>query len=238
MSSKMKNEQGKKAARRGADYTASRVRSSIAKKLNMRLFFRLIAVFLGLDVTILLITAVCLFVYSEQTALKAARTLLAYGVPEQSAAWEAYSAVTVREFEGEIVGLKPPEWMADKLPEPLARAARSAAVPDDIWKLTGPEKPVAYRLLLEHGGAKFEIAVSLGTFFRFFNPAMAALLIFQLIDLYHLSAFCLFHIENSLHYPFTKYLFLQHYHIKLKAKKKGNIFQRPFPMHFFSTSHR
>lgn len=183
MSSKMKNEQGKKAARRGADYTASRVRSSIAKKLNMRLFFRLIAVFLGLDVTILLITAVCLFVYSEQTALKAARTLLAYGVPEQSAAWEAYSAVTVREFEGEIVGLKPPEWMADKLPEPLARAARSAAVPDDIWKLTGPEKPVAYRLLLEHGGAKFEIAVSLGTFFRFFNPAMAALLIFQLIDL-------------------------------------------------------
>jgi two-component system sensor histidine kinase ArlS len=177
----MKNEQ--KKARRGADYTASRVRSSIAKKLNMRLFFRLVAIFLGLDVTIALITGICLFIYSEQTGLKAARTLVIYGAPEQSTAWEAYSSVAVREYEGEIFGFAPPEWLADKLLEPLSRAARSVEVPDDIWKVTGPEGPVSYRFLMERAGAVYEIKVSLGTFFRFFNPAMAALLICQLIDL-------------------------------------------------------
>ena len=56
-------------------------------------------------------------------------------------------------------------------------------MPDDIWKVTGPEGPVSYRFLMERAGAVYEIKVSLGTFFRFFNPAMAALLICQLIDL-------------------------------------------------------
>jgi signal transduction histidine kinase len=159
------------------------MRSSIAKKLNMRLFSRLIAIFLGMDVTILITVAFCLFVYSEQTGLKAARTLMEYGPPVQSAAWDDYAAVTVREYEGERVGVAPPDWLSDKFPQLLAGAARSVVIPDDIWRVSGPENAVEYRLILEQEDARYMISVSLGTFFRFFNPAMAALLAFQLIEL-------------------------------------------------------
>lgn len=183
MSSKMKPDAAPRQRGRGSEYAASRVRSSIAKKLNMRLFFRLIAIFLGLDIVICIITACCLIVYSEQTGLRAARALERFGPPERRAGWESFTAVTVREHQGDYPGLVTPDFLVDKFPSPLSRAARWVEVPDDIWRPMGPEGSVEYRFYLPMGEKVYLIAVPLTSFFRFFNPAMAALLIFQLIEI-------------------------------------------------------
>ncbi len=158
---------------------------SIARKLNARMFWRLLGLFIWIDIMLCLITGAGLVIYSEHKAEAAARIIAEHGAPPaDTAGWQKMTGLDITVITGEAPGVRIPEPFSYPLPKLTEKARRSVAVTSDIGapflkRLDG----LYYVVCPELGGVTYRIAVSLGTFMRLFKYALLALFIYEFFAL-------------------------------------------------------
>jgi two-component system sensor histidine kinase ArlS len=165
---------------------ASRVRYySIARKLNARMFWRLLGLFIWLDILLLVITGVGLVIYSENKAESAAEIIDEYGPPPADrAGWLRMAGLEITVVTGDPPGVRLPEPFSYLLPKRTGDAKRNVIVTSDLnapffKRLDG----VSYDVSTVIDGTAYRIAVLLGPFFRIFKYALLALFICEFLSL-------------------------------------------------------
>ena len=93
------------------------IKSSIVARLNARLFFRLLGIYLLLDILLILLFWGGLIVWSDRQAAELKALAEKQGAPsEEAAAWMSAGSYSVAEAEGDPNGILLPHW----LPSPQA----------------------------------------------------------------------------------------------------------------------
>ena len=168
---------------------AGRIRHSITNKLNRRLFFRLLGLFISLNIMICVIAAAGLLSYSERKIVNAARLFDEHELPENGA-WMELAGMSVRHAPYEHPGSRyPAEW-------PLSGAIRPHKYWDDIsyrgFRAEGSGfestlRSIDYVVYLMHESEQdsksYEIALNIGTFVFYFICCFFALVAFELLNL-------------------------------------------------------
>ncbi|NLT15007.1 MAG: HAMP domain-containing protein [Clostridiales bacterium] len=158
---------------------------SIARKLNTRMFWRLLGLFIWIDILLGVITGIGLIVYSEYKAEASAKIIAEYGIPPADpAGWLRMTGLEIAVVTGEPPGVRLPEPFSYPLPKITENAKRNVTVTSDLSapffrRLDG----VAYNVYPVIDGTAYHIAVSLGPFFRIFKYALIALFICEFISL-------------------------------------------------------
>lgn len=163
-----------------------RFRFSIVYKLSLKLFFRLIGIFLTLDIMVCILAAGAFIVHSEKQAAAAFEIVSETGVPDEiSSEWLTLSGLSVSELDRAPRGFFLPERVRRQFVEPTAFAARRFEV--GLGKGSPPLerlKSLSYIIELEHYGGAVRIAASAKTFLDIFIDVFIGLLIVELIILF------------------------------------------------------
>jgi signal transduction histidine kinase len=158
---------------------------SIAKKLNVRMFWRLLSLFIWLDILLCLITGIGLAVYSEHKAEEAVLLIAESGLPPaDTSGWQKLTGLEITEATGDVPGIEIPRPFSYPLPALTENAKRNVTVTSD---LSAPFlkrlDEVSYNVYAEIGGTTYKIAVLLGPFFRIFKYALLVLFICEIFSL-------------------------------------------------------
>jgi signal transduction histidine kinase len=162
-----------------------KIRFSLVLKLNIKLFFRLLGLFLILDLILGLMSVAGLLMRTEQTAAAAAEILNQTGPPTQYAEnWLTLTGCSVSLQTGEAQGLKIPAPLQTYLAKRTASGVRSIDLPDSenltVWeRLEG----VTYNVTLTDRSHSYRISIRLQETLRIFLAMLAILLILELLIL-------------------------------------------------------
>ncbi len=165
------------------DAQGGKVRQSISRRMNTRLFWRLVGMFLSLDIFLCLITAGGLVYYSEHRAAAAFTALSEAGPPEQSG-WQALSNISVSETGGEYGGVRFPAPFSYLLPAITRNGARQIMITGDVGNTVIEQlEGLTYAVTVGLDGSVYRISVYLGPFMRIFRVLFIMLLVYQLIEI-------------------------------------------------------
>jgi len=162
-----------------------KVRNSLARKLSSRLFFRLLGIFLSLDIMICLITGVFLIGYGERKADAAARMLKDSLSPDAAqTVQQAIPGIRVETVSSVPDGIIVPLPFSYPLPEETRTSVRSAELKEEAGagyfdRLNG----AVYLVYYDAGIYEYKISVALGTFFYYFRYALCVLLVYEFLVL-------------------------------------------------------
>ncbi len=159
------------------------MRSSIARKLTSRLFFRLIGIFLSLDITLCIIAGIALLIYSEQKADAAAQMLKDSTSPYvQEEVMRAIPGIAVKAVSEVPDGFRGKWPLSYFFPEETKSSARSLELSGPVESSSWEQLDGAEYILYYDGGIyEYRISVALGAFCLFFRYGMLALLIYELL---------------------------------------------------------
>jgi signal transduction histidine kinase len=156
---------------------------SIARKLNVKMFWRLLGLFIWIDIMLCLITCAGLVIYSEQKAAKAADILAESGAPAAEAAgWQRLSGLDIAAYSGET-GVSIPKPFSYALPHRTEDAGRSVTSDGGSGGFMGWMDGLSYNVYPVIDGVTYRISVSLGPFFGIYKYALLALFIYELLAL-------------------------------------------------------
>ncbi|UOO38168.1 HAMP domain-containing protein [Oscillospiraceae bacterium CM] len=166
-----------------ASEPAARVGTSIAKKLKARLFWRLVGIFLAVDLFVCLIAAASLVVYSEERAGEGA-ALLSASIPSEAdlATLSRLSDIIIAPVTQQVQGFflpKPLKHFVPAATQDGTRRVELGAGESVTDRLSG----LRYTIYVNTGGTPYQISVMLGSFCRLFELALVALSVFQLLSL-------------------------------------------------------
>ncbi|NLA86279.1 MAG: hypothetical protein GX847_03135, partial [Clostridiales bacterium] len=106
---------------------------SIARKLNARMFWRLLGLFIWIDIMLCLITGAGLVIYSEHKAEAAARIIAEHGAPPaDTAGWQKMTGLDITVITGEAPGVRIPEPFSYPLPKLTENARRGVAATSEL----------------------------------------------------------------------------------------------------------
>ncbi|MHC1693814.1 MAG: ATP-binding protein [Eubacteriales bacterium] len=162
--------------------TDKKIRSSITKKLTWRFFWRLVSIFVSLDVFLVCAFSVSSVVYAEWTAASVASSLAqAGGLTEAPDFWPG-SGVDVVRLDRAVDGFIPPSSLWQRLPQSTAVGARRLSVPDGddsyLKRLEG-----LYYTLEFTGEPSYGIIIHLGDAVRTAKITLTVLLVLQALTL-------------------------------------------------------
>lgn len=171
-----------------SNYIGNRIRFSLVWKLNIKLFFRMLGLFLTLDVALCLVSAAGLIVRTEQTVAAAAVMLNQTGLPTPYAEnWLELSGyrVALQTGEPKAKGVYIPETLRTLLSEQTASGVRSINLPDSegltFWEqLEG----VTYNVTIDDSGRSYLISIRLQETLRIFVGMFTIVLILELLMLF------------------------------------------------------
>jgi signal transduction histidine kinase len=155
------------------------MRQSIARRLNSRLFWRLVGIFLFLDLFICLLTAGGLVYYSELQAEKVIKIIAETGLPE-SGAWLELSNIRVSASRGDGGGAVIPQPFSYMLPVSTRRGLRAVDATGDIT-FFGRIDELSYIIIVEQDDVEYRIAVALEPFLRVFRVLLILLLVYEFL---------------------------------------------------------
>lgn len=164
---------------------SGRSRFSIVYKLSLKLFLRLLSIFISLDIAVLLIATGAMIIYSEKRAATAAEKVMSTGLPtEAEGQWLSVSGLEIKAVDKVYSGHDFLEVFMRYLPEITAYGTRrfSHIEPDStpaINRLDG----LVYIVGLDHYGTPYEITIMLGAFVHYFRLAFSVLLALELLTL-------------------------------------------------------
>ncbi len=161
------------------------MRRSIAWKLGNGLVWRLVGVFLAIDVIICLITAGALIYHAETKAAEAAALLSSAGFPgDGESRWLGLSGVSMERVVFAPRGVKLPPPFSGLLPESTDEAFRSVETTAELGA-TFRERlySLDYVVTQAEGAYYNRINVALGPFVRVFGTAFIILAAFELLTL-------------------------------------------------------
>ncbi|KGP75096.1 histidine kinase [Desulfosporosinus sp. Tol-M] len=163
-----------------------KIRFSLVTKLNLKLFFRRLGLFLVLDLILCLVSAAGLIMHTEQTVTAAAEMLNQTGLPAPEAQdWLKLTGLSISLPTGEQKGFQLPTPFQPHHSKQTASGVRSIALPDSegltFWKqLEG----VTYNVTLEDSRGSYRISVNPLETLRIFVELFAVVLILELIMLF------------------------------------------------------
>ena len=161
------------------------IKSSIVARLNARLFFRLLGIYLLLDILLILLFWGGLIVWSDRQAAELKALAEKQGAPsEEAAAWMSAGSYSVAEAEGDPNGILLPHW----LPSPQALEGDQRwfdpgtvhLIPLMIFSTGGP---TSYTLVTQVQGQDLAITLDLSRPAALFVFAGRVVLICQLVSL-------------------------------------------------------
>ena len=163
---------------------AGRLRHSITGKLNRRLFFRLLGIFITLNIIICIIAGLGLWFFSERRIANSVALLDSYDIPEYGA-WSDLAGITLREIKDEFHNAE----FSSQWPSPWLRL-------HDYWDdisyrgfrangsgFEGALRSISYVVGIKRSGSIYEITLSVGSFIFPFVCCMFALFGFELLSL-------------------------------------------------------
>jgi signal transduction histidine kinase len=158
-------------------------KSSITRRLNARIAFRLIRIFIYLDIVILLTAGISAVIYCEQTVGKAAQRIVQSGLPNAgSGEWLELSGLSVEVIKQKPDGIAIPGFLQSLFPEPTAKGVRK------ITLEKGAEggffkrySMLVYEVGFEHNGRYYSLTLRLKPLLGIFRSAFIALLIIELL---------------------------------------------------------
>lgn len=162
-----------------------RIRFSIVWKLNLKLFFRMLGLFLVLDVFLGLMAATGVIVRLEQTAAAAAEILNQTGLPTSDAEnWLALSDCSVSLQTKDPTGFQIPTPLQKYLNQLTASGVRSIEL-TEIEGLTawGQIKDVTYNVTFENNNRSYRISLHPWETLRILVVMVALILILELLML-------------------------------------------------------
>ena len=157
-----------------------RIRVSITRKLNTKLFFRLLGLFLSLNIMICIISGVSLAFYCENKAAKALETLFE-NEPPPPGAWTEMYGMIIRSLESPSLSVSNKWPFADRLSFSTDYVIRGFRATADGFQNT--IRSISYVINAGIDGAAFEIELNIGQFILHFIYAFAALLAVELLTL-------------------------------------------------------
>jgi signal transduction histidine kinase len=160
-------------------------RFSLVWKLNIRLFFRMLGLFLALDLALCLVSAAGLIVRAEQTVAGAAEMLSQTGLPAPDAEnWLEHTGCSVSLQTGEPKGFQIPPTLQTLLAKQSASGVRSIDLPNSqgltFW---GQLEGVTYNVTIEDRRGSYLISIRLQETLRIFAEMFAIVLILELLML-------------------------------------------------------
>lgn len=141
-----------------------RIKSSIVLRLNTRLFFRLLGIYLGMDLLLAALFCGGLFIWSETQFSDVADLVAERGVPSQEAVqWMAASDYTITGLDRAPEGWSPFSFLS--LPEATGDGLRSLTFADaplffGPWR-GHPGRGVTYTVELPNSGTPYAITLDL-----------------------------------------------------------------------------
>jgi two-component system, OmpR family, sensor histidine kinase ArlS len=177
----MKSETSKPASNR----IGSKIRFSIVWKLNTKLFFRMLGLFLVLNLLLCLTASLGLFMRVEQTAARAIEKVIETGLPNSDAqSWLELTDYSISPYTGIVDGYRIPKDLQPYLPGQTAEAVRSldqSTSEDRV--IAGIFPDLTYNLLIEAKNGSYKISYHLQTVLQIFLGLFAFLLLFELLTL-------------------------------------------------------
>ncbi|MDR3601626.1 MAG: ATP-binding protein [Desulfosporosinus sp.] len=163
----------------------NKLRFSLVLKLNLKLFFRMLGLFLTLDLLLCLVSTAGLIVRAEQTVTATTKILNQTGLPIPYAEnWLALTGCSVALQIGESKGFKLPASLQTYLSKQTASGVRSINLPDSkyltVWeRLEG----VTYNVTLADNSRTYRISIHSQDTLQIFVGMFATLLILELLML-------------------------------------------------------
>lgn len=155
-------------------------------KLNLKLFFRLLGIFLVLDVFLCLVSVAGVIVRAEQTMASTAQLLKQTGLPtENGEGWLELTGSSISIQTGEPKGFRIPSALQTQFSKQTASNVRSIALPDSegltFW---GNLKGVTYNVTIDDSGGPYRISIHPLESLRIFLGMFALLLILEILMLF------------------------------------------------------
>ncbi|HZK56545.1 MAG TPA: ATP-binding protein [Desulfosporosinus sp.] len=163
----------------------NKIRFSLVMKLNLRLFFRTLGLFLALDLILCLVSAAGVIVSAEQTVAAVAVRLNQTGLPTQDGEdWFKLTGWSVSVPTGEAEGFQIPTVLQTHLPPLTAAGVRHIDLPDweglAFWnQLEG----VTYNVTIADNGRYYRITIQPQETLGIFVGMFAVLLLLELLIL-------------------------------------------------------
>ncbi|MCL2124557.1 MAG: HAMP domain-containing histidine kinase [Oscillospiraceae bacterium] len=163
---------------------AGRIRHSITNKLNRKLFFRLVGLFISIDVIIIIIACVGLWIYSERKIVDAVAVLDGHELPEDGA-WLGLAGLSIEKSPaGDAVSSYEEAWpfpgrgIHDRMEDIYHRGFRVHG-----GSLNNALRSVEYVIVIKSGDVIYTIAQNVGAFVLYFFYLYAILLAYELLSL-------------------------------------------------------
>ena len=158
-------------------------RFSITRKLNTKLFFRLLGIFFSFNFIICIIAGVGIALYCELEATHAVRALERYEQPGD-AAWIEKYGMTAREIPASDrpnPGFRAFPPLTRLLPDETRDAVRGfRAEPDGFHRTV---RSITFVLYTERGGAAYELELNIGRFIYYFIFGFLTLLAIEFLTI-------------------------------------------------------
>ena len=158
----------------------ARIRYSITRKLNKRLFFRLLGLFFSLNVLICVISVVSLAFYCE-TKVISALEIITEKAPPVSEEWMKMAGMEIRSVNEPTIWETMPWPLSRYLPYEPDTAVRGIRAGADGFRNT--IRSIAYVVSVGVGGSVYEVEMYIGPFILYFIYSFFALLIVEFLSL-------------------------------------------------------
>ncbi|TGE31400.1 HAMP domain-containing sensor histidine kinase [Desulfosporosinus sp. Sb-LF] len=158
-----------------------KIRFSLVLRLNIKLFFRLLGIFLTLNVILCLVSAAGLIARAEQTVAATAHMLNQTGLPTSEVEnWLELTGCRVSLQTGEPKGFQIPKVLQTHLARQTASGVRSINLPNskglNLW---GQLEGVTYNVTLDDSGRSYLISIRLQETLRIFVGMFTIVLILE-----------------------------------------------------------
>ena len=157
-----------------------RLRSSITRKLNSKLFFRLLGLFISLNIMICIIAALALAFFCERQAIDAFE-ILVQNDPPAFGEWADLTIVNVRSLQEPSIRHTVPWPFAERLNKTPDSASRGFRASPGNFRST--IRSVSYVVSVAYDGTYYEVEQYVGPFLLYFVFAFFALLAIELLSL-------------------------------------------------------
>jgi len=162
-----------------------KLRFSLVWKLNLKLFFRLLGIFLILDVALCLVSATGLIARTEQTVAVVAEILNQTGLPTPEAeSWLKHTGYSVSLNTSEPKGFQIPKNLQKHLSKQTVSGLRSIHLPDsfdpNFWEQVDG---ITYNVTTDVNGRSYLISIRLQEIILIFVGVFALILALELLML-------------------------------------------------------
>jgi len=163
-----------------------KIRFSLVWKLNLKLFFRMLRLFLTLNVILCLLSAAGLIVRAEHTVAAVAEMLNQTGLPTTDAEnWLELTGYNVSLQTGEPQGFTIPKNLQIHLSNQTVSGVRSIHLPDsEGFTFREQLEGVTYNATITTSGGSYLISIHLQETLRIFVGMFAILLLLELLKLF------------------------------------------------------